>query len=141
MEIKNENQNENQNRELNSQNENQKPKPNLSLSDIFRIQNEICNSVKDCDVGCPFRTKDNACMICSVDNLIEHADEVERICMEWEMTQPTLLDKVNEIINPYGLKLYGSTIRKITTDAHGAVLLTTDYGVDEILNTKYKEIK
>ena len=126
--------------ETKMENENQKPK--LSLREIFKIQNEICNSAHDCGgSGCPFDKSDGGCMVCDLDNMTEYADEIERICTEWEMNKPTLLDKVNEIINPYGLKLYGNTIRKIATDAHGAVLLTTDYGVDEILSTRYKEIK
>ena len=95
---------QNQKGETKMENENQKPK--LSLREIFKIQNEICNSIHDCEgSGCPFDKGDRGCMVCNLDNMIEYADEVERICTEWVMNKPTLADKINEILKPYGMKL------------------------------------
>ena len=82
------------------ENENQKPK--LSFRDVFKIKDEICNSNVSCDT-CPFCEKDSC--IVNGDNIAQYVDEIEAICTEWEMNRPTLANKINEILKPYGMKL------------------------------------
>ena len=98
--------NKNQKGELKMENENQKPK--LSLADIFRIQQEICNSTEDCFSQCPFMKNGELCIVSDVDSIRTHADEIEAICTEWK-DAPSLADKINEILKPYGMRLFSNT--------------------------------
>jgi hypothetical protein len=85
------------------ENENQKPK--LSLDDIFNIKDEICDSIdsiKDDCTNCPFN-KNNLCSL--LDDVLDYRDRIKTICTEWEEKRPTLADKINEILKPYGMKL------------------------------------
>ena len=82
------------------ENENQKPK--LSFRDVIKIRNEICSSHTICD-SCPF-LEGHYC-IAKEGDMAYYADKIEAICTEWEVKKPTLAEKVNEILKPYGMKL------------------------------------
>lgn len=82
------------------ENENQK----LSFKDVFKIKDEICNSNTDCDT-CPFCKKATYTCIVRGENIAQYIDEIEAICTEWENKKPTLAEKINEILKPYGMKL------------------------------------
>ncbi len=91
---------QNQKGELKMKNENQK----LSLVETLRIMNEICDSTQDCVSSCPFM-KNDVCIVESLSLIKSNVDEIETICTEWEKKRPTLANKINEILKPYGMKL------------------------------------
>jgi hypothetical protein len=125
---------ENQKGELKMENENQKP--NLSLADICRIQQEICNSKKDCFSQCPFRKNGEGCIISNIDSIRPYADEIEAICIEWEMNKPTLADKINEILKPHGMKLGAGNY--ICFEDENEVAHAKAELIDKLYTTKWK---
>lgn len=82
------------------ENENQK----LSFVETLRTINKICDSTQDCVSSCPFM-KNDICIVESFSLVKSNADEIEAICTEWEKKRPTIADKINEILKPYGMKL------------------------------------
>lgn len=114
------------------ENENQKSK--LSLADIFRIQQEICSSTEDCFSRCPFMKNGELCIVSDVDSIRTYADEIETICTEWK-NAPSLADKINEILKPYGMRLSnGST--NIWIDDNN--LHSLKEVIDKLKTTKWK---
>jgi hypothetical protein len=122
--------NENQKGELKMENENQNPKP--SFKDVFKIKDEICRASIDCDT-CPFCKKDSCIM--RGENIAQYVDEIEAICTEWESKKPTLADKINEIIKPYGMKLIGGDI---WFDDDYTGLQTKERLVNKLYTTRWK---
>jgi hypothetical protein len=116
--------------ELKMENENQKPK--LSLDDIFNIKDEICNSVKNDCTNCPFN-KNNLCSL--LDDVLDYRDRIKTICTEWKNI-PSLADKINEILKPYGMKLFNNSSTNIWIDDNNL------HSVEEVRNkletTKWK---
>lgn len=124
--------NKNQKGESKMENENQKPK--LSFKDVFKIRDEICSSQTMCD-GCPFQ-KGNYCIVRDGD-MAYYADEIETICTEWEKNKPTLAEKVNEILKPYGMKLENNN-HYIWFDDDYKGLQTKSGLMDKLYTTKWK---
>lgn len=115
------------------ENENQKPK--LSFRDVLKIRNEICSSHTICD-RCPF-FEGHLC-IAREGDMAYYADKIETICTEWEMNKPTLAEKVNEILKPYGMKLMNNN-HYIWFDDDYRELQTKSGLMDKLYTTKYKE--
>ncbi len=84
-------------------NENQK----LSFTEILKVMFKICSSTEDCSTQCPLM-KQGLCIIKDIYSMKIHADEIEIICTEWENI-PSLADKINEILKPYGMKLFNDS--------------------------------
>lgn len=123
--------NENQKGESKMENENQK----LSFGDVLKITKEICSSNAVCE-ACPF-LKGELCIVrdCS---LSEYPDEIEAICTEWEDKKPTLAQKINEILKPYGMKLLCDN-HYIWFDDNDMEKHTKSALIDKLYTTKYKE--
>ena len=117
---------ENRKGELKMENENQK----LSFVETLRTIDEICDSAQDCVTNCPFM-KNNVCIVETFSLIKSNADEIEAICTEWEMNKPTLADKINEILKPYGMRLgAGNYICFMDED-------TVAYSKNELVNKLY----
>ena len=118
--------------------ENENRKSNLSLADICRIQQEICNSIKNCfDKHCPFMKNGTLCIVSDLDNIRTYADEIETICTEWEMQKPTIADKIDEILKPYGMKLMDGN-HYIWFDDENMEFHTKDELINKLYTTKWK---
>ena len=113
--------------------ENQKPK--LSFRDVFKIKDEICDSNTSCD-KCPFCV--NGSCIMMGENIVQHIDEIEAICTEWENKRPTLAEKINEILKPYGMKLVDGN-HYIWFDDDNMELHTKDALINKLYTTKWRE--
>jgi hypothetical protein len=126
---------ENQKGELKMKNENQKSK--LSLADICKIQQEICSSISDCVSQCPFMKDGELCIVSNMDNIRNHVNEIEAICVEWEMNNPTIAEKINEILKPYGMKLMDGN-HYIWFDDEDMEFRTSEFHTkDELINKLY----
>lgn len=125
---------QNQKGELKMENENQKSK--LSLADIFRIQQEICSSTEDCFSQCPFMKNGEICIVSDIDSIRTHADEIEAICTEWK-NAPSLAEKINEILKPYGMRLMNSS-NYIWFDDENMEFHTKDELINKLKTTKWK---
>jgi hypothetical protein len=129
--------NKNQKGELKMENENQK----LSFVEILRTINEICNSTQDCVSSCPFM-KNDICIVERLSLVKSNADEIEAICTEWEMNKPTLADKINEILKPYGMKLMDGNhyiwFNDGNMEFHTSEFHTKDELINKLYTTKWK---
>ena len=107
----------------------------LSFVETLRTIDEICDSAQDCVTNCPFM-KNNVCIVETFSLIKSNADEIEAICTEWEMNKPTLADKINEILKPYGMKLFNNSSTNIWIDDNNL------HSVEEVRNkletTKWK---
>ena len=113
--------------------ENENPKP--SFKDVFKIKDEICRSIASCDT-CPF-CKEDSCIMRG-ENIAQYVDEIEAICIEWENKKPTLAEKVNEILKPYGMKLMCDN-HYIWFDDNDMEKHSKSALIDKLYTTKYKE--
>ena len=113
------------------ENENQKPK--LSLDDIFNIRDEVCDSREDDCTVCPFGK-----FCSSLTDVFDYKDKIEIICAEWEKKRPTLAEKINEILKPYGMKLMNGN-HYIWFDNDNMKFHTSEFHTkDELINKLYK---
>jgi hypothetical protein len=119
---------ENRKGELKMENENQKSK--LSLDDIFNIKGEICDSIKDECVGCPFN-EGNLCSALS--DILDSKNKIETICAEWKMT---IAEKINEILKPHGMKLGAGNY--ICFEDENEVAYSKTELIDKLYTTKWK---
>ena len=115
------------------ENENQK----LSFVETLRTINEICNSTQDCVSSCPFM-KNDICIVESFSLVKSNADKIEAICTEWEKKKPTIADKINEILKPYGMKLLCDN-HYIWFDDNDIEKHSKSALIDKLYTTKYKE--
>ena len=113
------------------ENENQK----LSFRDVLKIKDEICSSNVVCE-ACPF-LKGELCIERDC-NISEYPDEIEAICTEWETKRPTLAEKVNEILKPYGLKLLCNN-HYIWFDDNDKENHSKSALIDKLYTTKWEE--
>jgi hypothetical protein len=123
--------NKNQKGELKMENENQK----LSFKDVFKIKDEICVSNIDCDT-CPFYKKGTYTCIVRGENITQYVDEIEAICTEWESKKPTLAEKINEILKPYGMRLGAGNY--ICFEDENEVAHAKAELIDKLYTTKWK---
>jgi hypothetical protein len=110
------------------ENENQKSK--LSLDDIFNIKGEICDSINDECVGCPFN-EGNLCS--SLTDILDSKNRIETICAEWKMT---IAEKINEILKPHGMKLGAGNY--ICFEDENEVAHAKAELIDKLYTTKWK---
>jgi hypothetical protein len=122
---------ENQKGELKMENENQK----LSFVETLRTIDEICDSAQDCVTSCPFM-KNDICIVESFSLVKSNADEIEAICTEWEKKRPTIADKINEILKPYGMRLGAGNY--ICFEDENEVAHAKAELIDKLYTTKWK---
>lgn len=84
---------------------------------------------------CPF----NASNLCtSLTDVLDSKDKIESICTEWENKKPTLAEKIDEILKPYGMKLLCDN-NYIWFDDNDMEKHSKSALIDKLYTTKCKE--
>lgn len=68
---------------------NEEPVKELTLVEILKIRNEICDSFRFC-VGCPLEK------MCNIKQISEHAQEFVDICTKWKAEQTKTIDEFEQ---------------------------------------------